>query len=188
MPLVILDRDGVINKDSDHYIKSAEEWIPIPGSIAAIARMTQAGFRVVVATNQSGLSRGLFNIDDMHACHEKMNRLIAEAGGRIEAILFSPYINNDAACRKPNPGMLEQIGIRFRSSLKTVPVIGDSLRDLQAAVAVNARPILVLTGKGQKTLTQLSEIGGGMDGVTVFADLAAAADSLIQARAQEQKF
>ncbi len=176
MGIIILDRDGVINEDSDHYIKSAQEWIPIPGSIAAIARLCHAGFRVVIATNQSGLARGLYNIDDLHACHEKMNRLVSEAGGRVEAVFYSPYVDNDAPCRKPNPGMYEEIGKRFRVSLKGVPVIGDSLRDLEAAVAVGARPILVQTGKGQKTLTQLTK----MDGVTVFSDLSAAVDNLIQ--------
>ncbi|QDX82216.1 D-glycero-beta-D-manno-heptose-1,7-bisphosphate 7-phosphatase [Denitratisoma sp. DHT3] len=152
MKLVILDRDGVINHDSDQFIKSPEEWRPIAGSLAAIARLNQWGYRVVVATNQSGVGRGLFEMDTLNAIHEKMVRAVAQVGGRIDAIFFCPHTNVDqCACRKPKPGMLEEIATRYSTDLTGVPAIGDSLRDLQAAASVGAQPMLVLTGKGQKT-------------------------------------
>lgn len=177
MKLVILDRDGVINFDSDHYIKSPEEWKPIPGSPEAIARLNQAGYRVVVATNQSGVGRGLFEMDMLNAIHERMLKTVAQAGGRIDAIFFCPHTGEDnCRCRKPKPGLLEEIGARYNTALAEVPVIGDSLRDLQAAVAVGAQPILVLTGKGEKTRSdpQLPAI------TPIYPDLAAAVDALVQ--------
>jgi D-glycero-D-manno-heptose 1,7-bisphosphate phosphatase len=150
--LIVLDRDGVINHDSDLYIKSPEEWIPIPGSLDAIARLNQWGYRVVVCTNQSGIGRGLFGMDTLNAIHEKMIRAVAHAGGSIDAVFFCPHTNTDACnCRKPKPGMLMEIAARYNLKLAGVPVVGDSLRDLEAAVAVDAQPILVLTGKGKKT-------------------------------------
>ena len=153
MKLVILDRDGVINQDSDQYIKSPEEWKPIPGSLEAIALLNQAGFRVVVCTNQSGIGRGLFDMDTLNAIHDKMIRALAQIGGHVDAIFFCPHTNSDECdCRKPKPGMLHEIEARFNISLADVPAIGDSLRDLQAAIAVGAKPMLVLTGKGKKTL------------------------------------
>jgi len=152
MKLIILDRDGVINYDSDQFIKSPDEWRPIPGSLEAIAKLNQWGWRVVVATNQSGVGRGLFGMDTLNAIHEKMVKTLAQVGGRIDAIFFCPHAaDSTCECRKPKPGMLRQIAERFNTSLDGVPVVGDSLRDLQAAVAVGAQPYLVLTGKGQKT-------------------------------------
>ena len=152
MKLVILDRDGVINHDSDHFIKSPEEWRPLPGSIEAIAHLTQWGCRVVVATNQSGIGRGLFDMDTLNAIHDKMVKAVALAGGRIDAIFFCPHAaDSTCECRKPRPGMLREIAQRYNTSLAGVPAIGDSLRDLQAAVAMHAQPMLVLTGKGAKT-------------------------------------
>ncbi|MCK9283005.1 MAG: D-glycero-beta-D-manno-heptose 1,7-bisphosphate 7-phosphatase [Rhodocyclaceae bacterium] len=152
MKLIILDRDGVINHDSDQYIKSPEEWKPIAGSPEAIARLNQWGYRVVVATNQSGIGRGLFEMDTLNAIHEKMLRAVSHVGGKVDAIFFCPHTNgDDCDCRKPKPGMLEEIATRYNIDLSEVPVVGDSLRDLQAAVAVGAQPILVLTGKGPKT-------------------------------------
>lgn len=152
MKLVILDRDGVINFDSDQFIKSPEEWRPIPGSIEAISRLTQWGYRVVVATNQSGIGRGLFDMDTLNAIHDKMSRVVSLAGGRIDAIFFCPHpADSPCDCRKPRPGMLREIATRYNADLAGVPAVGDSLRDLQAAVAVGAQPILVLTGKGEKT-------------------------------------
>jgi D-glycero-D-manno-heptose 1,7-bisphosphate phosphatase len=175
MKLVILDRDGVINFDSDLYIKSPDEWRPIPGSLDAIARLTQWGYRVVVATNQSGIGRGLFVMDTLNAIHDKMMRAVSQAGGRIDAVFFCPHTNADkCGCRKPKPGMLEEIAVRYNSDLEGVPAIGDSLRDLEAAVAVGAQPILVLTGKGKKTQTD----PGLPAGTLVFADLAAAVTHL----------
>jgi D-glycero-D-manno-heptose 1,7-bisphosphate phosphatase len=171
MKLVILDRDGVINFDSDLYIKSPDEWRPIPGSLDAIARLTQWGYRVVVATNQSGIGRGLFVMDTLNSIHDKMIKSVAQAGGRIDAVFFCPHTNADKCnCRKPKPGMLEEIAVRYNADLEGVPAIGDSLRDLEAAVAVGAQPILVLTGKGKKTQADPNLPAGTL----VFADLAAA--------------
>lgn len=175
MKLVILDRDGVINFDSDLYIKSPDEWKPIPGSLDAIARLNQWGYRVVIATNQSGIGRGLFEMDTLNAIHEKMSRAVAQAGGRIDAIFFCPHTNGDKCnCRKPKAGMFEEIAVRYNADLEGVPAIGDSLRDLEAAVAVGAQPILVLTGKGGKTQGDPALPVNTL----VFADLAAAAHHL----------
>lgn len=175
MKLVILDRDGVINLDSDQYIKSAEEWTPIPGSLEAIARLTQAGFRVVVATNQSGLGRGLFDMATLNAMHNKMHKAVSQLGGRIDAVFFCPHAQDaGCACRKPQPGMLLEIAARFKQALEGVPVIGDSLRDLNAAKATGAKPILVLTGKGERTV----KAGGLPEGTEIHENLAAAAIAL----------
>ena len=175
MKLVILDRDGVINLDSEHYIKSPEEWKPIAGSLEAIARFTQAGFRVVVATNQSGVGRGLFDMATLNAMHDKMHKAVNQLGGRIDAVFFCPHAQDaGCACRKPQPGMLLEIAERFNVALAGVPAIGDSLRDLQAASAAGARPILVLTGKGEQTL----KAGGLPEGTEIHQDLAAAALAL----------
>jgi D-glycero-D-manno-heptose 1,7-bisphosphate phosphatase len=171
MKLIILDRDGVINHDSDLYIKSPDEWRPIPGSLDAIARLTQWGYRVVVATNQSGIGRGLFVMDTLNAIHDKMIKAVAQAGGRIDAVFFCPHTNADkCGCRKPKPGMLEEIATRYNTDLEGIPAIGDSLRDLQAAEAVGAQPMLVLTGKGKKTQADPNLPAGTL----TFPDLAAA--------------
>ena len=139
MKLIILDRDGVINFDSDQFIKSPEEWKPIPGSLEAIARLNQAGYRVVLATNQSGIGRGLFDMATLNAIHDKMHKALAQVGGRIDALFFCPHAaDSKCDCRKPKPGMFEEIGRRFNMDLNGVPAIGDSLRDLQAAAAVGA--------------------------------------------------
>ncbi len=152
MKLVILDRDGVINQDSDQFIKSPDEWKPIAGSLEAIARLNQWGYRVLVATNQSGVSRGLFDMDTLNAIHEKMHKAVMQAGGRIDAVFFCPHSAEEKCdCRKPKPGLMRQIAERYNTDLAGVPTVGDSLRDLQSAVAVGAQPYLVLTGKGEKT-------------------------------------
>lgn len=152
MKFIILDRDGVINHDSDQYIKSPDEWRPIDGSLEAIARLNQWGWRVVVASNQSGIGRGLFGMDTLNAINDKMVKSLAQVGGRIDAIFFCPHAADSTCdCRKPKPGMFLQIAERFNISLQGVPTVGDSLRDLQAGVAVGCTPYLVLTGKGQKT-------------------------------------
>lgn len=154
MKLAIIDRDGVINYDSGQYIKTPAEWKPIPQSLEAIARLNHAGYRVVVATNQSGVGRGLFDMSTLNAIHDKMYRALATVGGRIDALFFCPHIDeSNCDCRKPKPGMLLDIAKRFNVDLKNVPFIGDSLKDLQAAQAIGAKPILVLTGKGEKTST-----------------------------------
>jgi len=176
MKLVILDRDGVVNFDSEHFSKNPDEWKPIPGSLEAIARLNQAGYRVVIATNQSGIGRGLFDMATLNAIHDKMHKALAQMGGRIDALFFCPHAADSRCdCRKPKPGMFEEIGKRFNLDLTGVPAIGDSLRDLQAAVATGAQPILVRTGKGEKTL----EAGDLPEGTLVFADLAEAARYLV---------
>ena len=174
--LIVLDRDGVINRDSDQFIKSPDEWRPIPGSLEAIARLNHAGFRVVVATNQSGIGRGLFDMATLNAIHEKMHRALALAGGRIDAVFYCPHTaDSDCECRKPKTGMLKEIGVRFGVEMTGVPCIGDSVRDLQAAEAVGAQPMLVLTGKGEKTL----RAGNFPKYTVIFPDLAFAASALL---------
>lgn len=177
MKLVILDRDGVINFDSDSFIKGPTEWRPIPGSLEAIASLNHAGYHVVLATNQSGVGRGLFEVSTLNAIHDKMHRALAQIGGRIDAIFFCPHAADAGCnCRKPRSGLLDEIARRFNVDLKGVPSVGDSLRDLEAAAAVGAAPILVLTGKGRKT----DEAGGLPAGTRVFSDLADAVRSIVR--------
>jgi D-glycero-D-manno-heptose 1,7-bisphosphate phosphatase len=176
MKLVILDRDGVINQDSEQFIKTPDEWKPIPGSLDAIARLNHAGFRVVVASNQSGIGRGLFDMAALNAINDKMYRALAHVGGRIDALFYCPHAADAGCeCRKPKPGMFFDIAQRFNVSLSGVPSVGDSLRDLQAAVAVGALPLLVLTGKGAKTRAA----GGLPEGTAVYADLADAVRHIV---------
>ena len=178
MKLVILDRDGVINYDSEQYIKSPAEWRPIPGSIEAIARLHQGGWRIAVATNQSGIGRGLFDMGTLNAINDKMMEMVFRQGGRIDALFFCPHTAAEACgCRKPRTGMFEEIAARFHTELKGVPVVGDSLKDLQAADSVGAQPVLVLTGKGQRTRDE-----GNLPRKTlVFDSLADAARHLVAA-------
>ncbi len=151
MKLAILDRDGTINTDSDEFVKSPDEWLPLPGALEAIAKLNHAGWHVVVATNQSGLGRGLFDVAALNAMHAKMFKLLAAAGGKVDAVFFCPHAPDDAChCRKPAPGLFEQIGERFGIALQGVPTVGDSLRDLQAGVAVGCEPHVVLTGKAAR--------------------------------------
>ncbi|HEX5337478.1 MAG TPA: D-glycero-beta-D-manno-heptose 1,7-bisphosphate 7-phosphatase [Gallionella sp.] len=176
MKLIVLDRDGVINFDSDQFIKNPEEWKPIPGSLEAIARLNQADYRVVVATNQSGIARGLFDMHTLNAIHDKMHKACALVGARIDAVFFCPHASeNDCHCRKPKPGMLEEIAARYNVSMAGVPVVGDSLRDLQPAAALRAQPYLVLTGKGMKT----QAAGGLPDGTKILPDLASVVAELV---------
>lgn len=166
--LVILDRDGVINADSDQFIKSTDEWVPLPGSLEAIGRLNQASYRVVVATNQSGVGRGLFDMATLGAMHTKMSKLAVAAGGRIDAVFFCPHTAQDhCECRKPQPGMLKMIAERFEIAPADTPVVGDSLRDLQAGAALGFRTHLVRSGKGEKTLAA----GGLPEGTTIHDDL-----------------
>jgi D-glycero-D-manno-heptose 1,7-bisphosphate phosphatase len=149
MKLVILDRDGTINEDSDEYIKSEAEWKPLPGALEAIAHLNHAGWHVVVASNQSGLGRGLFDVGTLNAMHSKMHKLLAGVGGRVEAIFFCPHTPEQTChCRKPLPGLFEQIGERYGVDLKGVPAVGDTARDVVAGATVGCEPHLVLTGKG----------------------------------------
>jgi D-glycero-D-manno-heptose 1,7-bisphosphate phosphatase len=183
MRLVILDRDGVINYDSDLYVKSPAEWIPIPGSLNAIARLNSAGYRVVVASNQSGLARKLLAIEDLCAIHEKMYQQLSWAGGNVEAIFFCPHGPDEGCyCRKPRPGLLREIAERLHVSLQGVPCVGDALRDIQAARAVGAVPVLVRTGKGKRTLEGEGE---ELRGVPVYDDLASFVDALLGQEGQK---
>jgi D-glycero-D-manno-heptose 1,7-bisphosphate phosphatase len=176
MKLVILDRDGVINEESGDFIKSPEEWHPIPGSLEAIGQLSRAGWTVVVASNQSGLRRGLLDIGQLNRIHDRMHRQLAEVGGRVDAIFICPCLpKDDCACRKPEPGMLLEIAERLRTSLDEVPFVGDRLADVLAARSAGARPWLVRTGRGQEAL----DSGEDLDDVRVFDDLAAVADQLV---------
>jgi D-glycero-D-manno-heptose 1,7-bisphosphate phosphatase len=175
--LVILDRDGVINHDSDEFVKTPDEWLPIDGSIEAIARLSTAGFTVAVATNQSGIGRKLLDKPALDVMHEKLRVLVKDAGGDLDRIVYCPHHPDDSCnCRKPAPGMLQKLSRHYGVPLDGVPIVGDSERDLIAASAMNARPILVLTGKGQETAADLEQRG---DHVETFADLDAAASALI---------
>jgi D-glycero-D-manno-heptose 1,7-bisphosphate phosphatase len=176
MKIVILDRDGVINQDSDAFIKNPDEWKPIPGSLEAIAKLNHSGYRVVVASNQSGIGRGLLDMAALNAINDKMYKALAQMGGRIDALFYCPHpAEANCDCRKPKPGLLQDIAHRFNTDLTGVPSIGDSLRDLQASAAVGAQPILVLTGKGRKT----QAAGGLPEGTRVYEDLAAAVRAII---------
>ncbi len=179
MKLVILDRDGTINLDSEHFIKSPEEWTPLPGALEAIARLNHAGWHAVIASNQSGLGRGLFDVASLNAMHAKMHKMLAAQGGRIDAVFYCPHSADDGChCRKPLPGLFEQIGERFGVDLKGVPAVGDGLRDVQAAALVGCEPHLVLTGKGAawRGRPLPPEFPPG---IQVHEDLAAFADALI---------
>ena len=173
---IILDRDGVINEDSDQFIKSPEEFKPIEGSLEAIARLSQNGYRVVIATNQSGLGRGLFDMDTLNRIHNKMHQALANLGGQVTAIFFCPHTPEEqCACRKPRDGMLKEIANVFEMDLAGIPMVGDSLRDLQAAESAGCAPFLVLTGKGQATFE-----GNNLPrGTQVFPNLAAVVKFLL---------
>jgi len=175
--LVILDRDGVINRDSADFVKSAAEWQPLPGSMAAIGLLSKAGYKVCVATNQSGLGRGLFSRQALYAMHRKLRRLAAAEGGRIDRIVICPH-HPDAGCdcRKPQPGMLIRIARLLGVSLSGVPFVGDSMRDLETARAAGATPVLVLTGNGEKTAAELSARG---ETVVTYPSLLAFAEALV---------
>jgi D-glycero-D-manno-heptose 1,7-bisphosphate phosphatase len=176
--LLILDRDGVINRDSDAFVKSPAEWLPLPGAIRAIADLSKAGYTVAVASNQSGLARGLFDRNALRAMHRKLRRLVEAEGGQVDRIVVCPHGPDDGcACRKPRPGLLLRLARHYGTSLDGVPAIGDSLRDLQAAKAVGARPILVRTGNGRKTEASL---GDELRDIPVFDDLPAAAAALLE--------
>lgn len=178
MKLIVLDRDGVINFDSDAYIKSPQEWVAIPGSLEAIARLNQHGYRVAVATNQAGISRGLFDMKTLCAIHQKLHQSAQAVGARIDAIFYCPHAPDaHCDCRKPNPGMLLSIGQRFEVSLHNLPVVGDSLRDLQAAAQVGAAPYLVRTGNGEQTLAKSNL----PPGTKIFDDLSNLVDRLLHA-------
>jgi D-glycero-D-manno-heptose 1,7-bisphosphate phosphatase len=180
MKLVILDRDGTINEDSADFVKSPSEWQPLPGALEAIARLNHAGWHVVVATNQSGLGRGLFDVASLNAMHAKLHTMLAAVGGRVDAIFYCPHAPDEGCrCRKPEPGLFEQIGERYGMDLQGVPAVGDAPRDLVAAVAAGCEPHLVLTGKAAPYADRSPPEGYPVDTV-VHADLAAFADYLVQ--------
>ncbi len=177
MKLVILDRDGVINVDSASYVKSADEWHPIHGSLEAMARLTHAGYLLVVATNQSALARGLLDMDAFSRIHQKMERLLADLGGRVDGIFFCPHGPEDGCnCRKPAPGLLLQIAQRYQTTLQGVYFVGDKVSDIEAARAAGAEPVLVRTGYGMQTLQERSP---ALESVPVFDNLASFADWLL---------
>lgn len=176
MKLVILDRDGVINQDSASFIKNPNEWIPIPGSLEAIALLNQSGYRVAIATNQSGIARGLFDMAILNAIHDKMHKALAQVGGRVDAVFYCPHSADDQCdCRKPKTGMIEDVARRFSVDLKDVPAVGDAMRDLQAFSNAGCQPFLVRTGKGELTLMQ----GPLPPNTLVVPDLAAAVAHII---------
>ena len=177
MKLLILDRDGVINEDSDAYIKSVAEWRPIPGSLEAIARLSQAGWRVFIASNQSGIGRGLFDYDALLAMHAHLQQQVMALGGHISGIAFAPEHPDQASdMRKPAPGMLKDIARRLQVNLNGVPFVGDSASDIEAAQSAGARPVLVRTGRGRRT-----ESARVLPGLSVYDDLAAFAAELLSA-------
>jgi len=168
--LIVLDRDGVINQDSDNYIKTVDEWIPLEGSMEAMAMLTKAGYQIAIATNQSGIARGYFTLETLNDMHRKMNKLATDAGAKINYIAYCPHVSeNNCDCRKPLPGLIHQIETALNISAKDCYMVGDSLRDLQAGSAAGLKPILVLTGKGQRTLDK----GEGLNKVPVFENLKA---------------
>lgn len=176
--LIILDRDGVINEDSDAYIKTVDEWIPIPGSIEAIARLSQAGYTVTVATNQSGIGRGYYDVATLDAMHARLRELVAEQGGALGKIVYCPHGPDDGCdCRKPLPGLIDQIVTEYGDATGA-PLIGDSLRDLEAGVARHCAPVLVRTGKGNKTLEK--GLPESLGPVAIYDSLADFADHILK--------
>jgi D-glycero-D-manno-heptose 1,7-bisphosphate phosphatase len=182
MKLVILDRDGTINEDRDDYVKSADEWVPLDGALEAIARLNHAGWHTVVASNQSGLARGLFDMAALNGIHLRMNRELAEVGGRIDAVFFCPHGPDDGCrCRKPLPGLFETIGERYGVDLAETHLVGDTLRDLQAGASVGCTPHFVRTGKAARLdEAELLAVQSAVPGTQIHADLAAFAQSLLQ--------
>ncbi|MCD8523815.1 MAG: D-glycero-beta-D-manno-heptose 1,7-bisphosphate 7-phosphatase [Saccharospirillaceae bacterium] len=178
MKLIILDRDGVLNEDSDAFIKTTDEWIPLPGSAEAVGRLTQAGYAIAIATNQSGVARGYFTLETLQAMHDKMAALAAEHGGKFAHIAFCPHGPDDTCnCRKPLPGLIHQIEQALGVSADGCWMVGDSIRDLEAGVAAGCKPALVRTGKGEKSIAKLA--AAGLSQAQVFDDLAAFADCVL---------
>jgi len=182
--LIVLDRDGVINEDLDQPVASANDWLPIPGSLEAIARLYQNGWSVAVATNQSGIGRGLMTLGNLHEVHQRLHEQVNQVGGKIDVIAFCPHTDSDdCACRKPAPGMLYTISERLGADLSNVVMVGDSLRDAQTAMAAAAKPIIVRTGKGQKTLDSHK----GLEHIPAFDDLASYVDNLLTEKSKDAK-
>jgi len=184
VPLIVLDRDGVINEDSDDYIRSLADWRPLPGSLEAIADLSRAGYTVAIATNQSGLGRGYLGLDELEAIHARLCQQVEEEGGLVAGIFYCPHLPEDGCrCRKPATGLLAAMEAELGASPRGSFFIGDSLRDLQAALAYGCRPVLVRTGKGAATLQALQSgqaTLAGWEEIPVYADLATAARAIIQ--------
>ncbi len=179
MKLIILDRDGVINEDSNEYIKSVDEWIPIPGSIEAIAALSTAGYTIVVATNQSGIARKYFDEYELAAMHQKMCLLVEDAGGEISGVFFCPHGPEEGCeCRKPALGLIKQIETEFGTSVEGAPFVGDTSKDILVAKLAGCRPILVKTGKGVAALAEITNTE--LSGVEVFDSLKDFANNLLQ--------
>ena len=191
MKLIILDRDGTINWDSEDFIKTADEWIPMPGALEAIAQLNHAGWRVVLAINQPGLGRGLFEMASLNQIHAKMNKLLAAQGGRIDAVFFCPHASDEGcSCRKPRPGLFQQIAERYGVELRNVPAAGDGLRDIEAGVAAGCEAHLLLTGQGAQFRDRLAS-GEPLPetfpaGTLVHDDLAAFASFILAREARLQ--
>lgn len=182
MKLIVLDRDGVINEDLERPVGHPDEWVPLPGSLEAIARLHQAGWHVAVATNQSGIDRGLIALETLHAIHQRMHESVNKVGGKIDVVAFCPHSDSSQCdCRKPAPGMLYTISERLDIDLSTVVLVGDSLRDMQAAMATAATPIIVRTGKGQMTLDN----NKGLEHIPAYDDLASYVDALLALKEDE---
>jgi D-glycero-D-manno-heptose 1,7-bisphosphate phosphatase len=180
-PVLVLDRDGVINEDSDAFVKCPEEWVAIPGSLEAIARANHLGYRVVVLTNQSGLARGLFDMGGLNSIHQKLVQQLGAVGGSVDAFFVCPHLPEaNCECRKPNAGMLRELSERLRISLDDTFVVGDRISDIEAARKVGAKPILVRTGKGEATLDAAND--ADLRDVPVFKDLAEMVDQLLVKR------
>lgn len=184
MKLIVLDRDGVINEDSAEYIKSPEEYVPIGGSLGAIARLKKAGYTVVVASNQSGIARGYFTLETLKSMHQKLQDLLKKIDAKIDDIFFCPHGPDDGCdCRKPRTGLFKQILAKYPAPAADVCVIGDSIGDIKMAVSVGARPILVLTGKGEKTKETVkcdAQLSEQLAGMPVYADLSVAVDAILK--------
>jgi D-glycero-D-manno-heptose 1,7-bisphosphate phosphatase len=181
VPLVILGRDGILNEFREGHVTAPEEWVPVPGALEAVARLNHAGWHVVVATNQSGIGRGMIDMSAVNAVHARMHQKLQIQGGRIDAVFFCPHTPEDQCdCRKPKPGLLQDIGRRYGIALQNVPVVGDTLRDLQAAIAAGCEPHLVLSGRasglGGEALQQLLDQAPGAQ---VHANLGAFVDFLL---------
>lgn len=181
MKLLILDRDGTLNMPRDDFITTPDEWVPLPGALEAVARLNQAGWKVVLASNQPGIGRGLLDVSVLNAIHQKMNKALAAVGGRVEAVFFCPHVPDDhCRCLKPGPGLLEQIGQRFATPLKGVPMAGDSIWDVQAAAAAGCQPHLLLTGNA--AFLRVEPLPPDVPpGTRVHQDLAAFAQALLGA-------
>lgn len=176
MSLIILDRDGVINEDSDDYIKSPDEWHAIPGSLEAIATLNRHNYQVVIVSNQSGIGRKLFTVDDLNAINIKMETHLAQYGGRIDAIFFCPHTPKDKCqCRKPKPGLYNEVSNRLRVALNKVYCVGDKMTDIQAAQSAGAKPILVKTGKGKDEIVS----DNVPSGIPIYKDLSTFVDELV---------